>query len=71
MAWTEADEDRYQALNAAYKRGVRSVTFGDRTTVQYSEEEMARILSKMEAQKARSTSPPRPRQFLGYAKKGF
>jgi hypothetical protein len=39
--------------------------------VQYSEEEMARILSKMEAQKARSASPPRPRQFLGYAKKGF
>lgn len=68
MAWTQAQLD---ALKTAYAQGVRSVTFADRTTVYQSQAEMADAIAKIEAELARSTSPPRPRQWHGWSGKGF
>jgi hypothetical protein len=68
MAWTQTQLD---ALKAAYARGVRSVTFGDRTTVYQSQAEMAEAIARIEAELARSTTPPRPRQWAGWSKKGL
>ena len=66
MAWDQTKEQQLEALKAAYAEGVRSVTFGDRTNVRYTEEEMARVIARLEAERARSTSPPRPKQFHAY-----
>ena len=68
MAWTQAQLD---ALKTAYAAGIRSVTFGDRTTVYQSQAEMAEAISRIEAELARTATTPRPRQFKGYSGKGF
>ncbi len=60
MAWTQAQLD---TLKAAYARGERSVTFGDRTTVYRSESEMRQAIATIEAERMRGT---RPKQFLSY-----
>jgi len=68
MAWTQTQLD---ALKTAYAGGIRSVTFGDRTTTYQSQSEMAEAIAKIEAELARSTTPARPRQWLAYSRKGF
>ena len=68
MAWTQTQLD---ALKTAYALGIRSVSFGDRTTTYQSQAEMAEAISRIEAELARTATTPRPRQFKGYSGKGF
>jgi hypothetical protein len=68
MAWTQTDADN---LKAAIAKGERSVSFADRTVTYRSVSEMREALSMIEAELGRNASPPRPKTFLGYAKKGF
>lgn len=68
MAFTQAQLD---ALKTAYAQGIRSVTFGDRTTVYQSQAEMAEAIARIETEIARSTVPARPRQWVGWSGKGF
>lgn len=68
MAWTQTDADN---LKVAIAKGERSVTFADRTVVYRSVEEMRQALAMIATELARATTPPRPRQYAGYAKKGF
>jgi len=67
MPWTQTQLD---ALKTAYAQGIRSVTFGDRTTVYQSQAEMADAIARIEAELARAATPPRPRQYAAYSKKG-
>jgi len=57
------DTAQLDALKAAYARGERSVTFGDRTTVYRSESEMRQAIATIEASIGQAT---RPKQFHGY-----
>jgi hypothetical protein len=68
MAFTQAQLD---ALKAAYATGVRSVTFGDRTTTYASMDEMAKAIARIETEIARTATTPRPRQFRGCSDKGW
>jgi hypothetical protein len=71
MAWTQTDETRLSNLKAIRARGVRSVTFGDRRTDFQSAEELDSAIALLETQKANSATPPRPRRYLCYLKKGL
>ncbi len=71
MAWTQADEDNLSKLKSIRASGVRSTAFGDRTVNYMSGEELDTEIARLEAQKARASVPPRPRQWAGYADKGL
>ncbi len=68
MAWTQAQLDK---LKEAYAHGIRSVSFGDRNTSYASMAEMAEAIARIETELARAATPARPRQYLGYTRKGL
>ncbi len=67
MAFTETD---LQNVRTARLRGIRTVTYDDRTVTYSSDAEMRRveqdILNELSAQ-----TPTRKRQFYGVGSKGF
>ncbi len=70
MALTEAEIDaKITALQIELARPQRSITFADRGTILKSNEELLQALAYYESLKASLVE--RPRQFLGYSKKGF
>jgi hypothetical protein len=68
MAWTTTDRD---ALKAAIKDGVRSVSYSDRTTTYGSLAEMREVLAMIDAELDAGSETPRPRVWLGSGSKGL
>lgn len=70
MAWTTVQiEAALDKLRTALARGEQSVTFADRGLTYKSTDQIIAAIREFEGMLA--TASERPRQFLGYSRKGF
>lgn len=71
MAWTQDDETKLSNLRAIRARGVRSISIADRRTDFMPGAELDQAIATLESQKARVATPPRPRQYFCFMRKGL